>query len=711
MSILQKILPKKETVSYFLTLGVEEHHIFAAAVKISGNKITIIGTGESEFRDKENEIEAADIAVSTAEKTADKNLLIDKVVFGIPIAFLKDDKIKPDFIERLKKISRSLDLKPAGFVEYPQALACYLRMKEETPPTVILLAIGQAYLTFSLLRVGKIEFSTTVERDANFLADFEKILGSFSSEVLPSKIILYDENRNSQLEQLREELLTFPWQKHPAFLHTPKIEIVPKNFIISALVEAAAGSLMKEWQIEENAQPEEKKAVSDKEAVEEKEDTFGFTRDEESVGEEAPLPEDTQPATRTVPEKNGDNFVLQAKKRLSSFSMPSISLPAFSLNKNIFSVIGLLFFAFIIFAGVYLLYWSYPTATVKLIVYPITRSSQADFIFTTDSTRLSSGKNVILANQISEEASSQKTATVSGKSKVGEAAGGEITIYNKTVTAKTFPKGTVLETSGLQYQLEDEVRIASSSDTGEGLVFGKTTGKIKASAIGPEGNLAANNNFTFKDSAPGSFYAKNTDKISGGTSREISSVSKDDQDKLLADLTAQLETDAKQKIIQKLSPGIKLLDNSFQKNIISKKFSREIGSEAREFSLSLTVKIAGLTFKEDDLSALTKELLTLNQTGFIRDQERNQLTVREMQVEKNGDIKAKVTLSAYFLPEIDEKNIISNLAGKSYSRAADYLAAQNNLGGIEIIAENSLPFLENKLPGKMENINLQIIPR
>ena len=51
MSLLNNLLPKKEKEEYFLTLGVEEHKISAAVALIKENRVTIIGTGESEFKE------------------------------------------------------------------------------------------------------------------------------------------------------------------------------------------------------------------------------------------------------------------------------------------------------------------------------------------------------------------------------------------------------------------------------------------------------------------------------------------------------------------------------------------------------------------------------------------------------------------------------------------------------------------------------------
>jgi len=61
MSIFSKFLPKKDKSEYFLTLAVEDRKIRAAITLIHGNQLTLIGTGESDYSQGENESEAANI--------------------------------------------------------------------------------------------------------------------------------------------------------------------------------------------------------------------------------------------------------------------------------------------------------------------------------------------------------------------------------------------------------------------------------------------------------------------------------------------------------------------------------------------------------------------------------------------------------------------------------------------------------------------------
>src|SRR3990167_4408246 len=150
MSILTQILPKKAETNYFSVLGLEENHVRAAVAEITGNRVKILGTGKSEFSDPEAEIEAVDIAVSMAEKQISEKLLVENVIFALPQYYLEGDNVKPEYLARLKKIAKELELKTHFFVEYAQAINNYLTTVEGSPPTLLLMDLSKNHMTTTL---------------------------------------------------------------------------------------------------------------------------------------------------------------------------------------------------------------------------------------------------------------------------------------------------------------------------------------------------------------------------------------------------------------------------------------------------------------------------------------------------------------------------------------------------------------------------------
>lgn len=718
MSLIEKILQKKEAHEYFIALGVEEHRIIAAVAEVWDNHVTIIGHGESEFREGENEIEASDIAISTAEKNLPENIFVRKVIFGLPTIFLDGDKVKPEYMQRLQKITRELDLQPEGFVEYPQALSNYIEKKEEASPTLLLLGIGRNHLILSLLRVGKVEKNIVTDRTESLNSDFEKIIASFESEILPSRLIIYDEVKGTQMEAIKEELLQFAWHKFSSFLHTPKIEILEDFAIHTALVEAAAGSLIKQFHsievknesfIQQTPSGQEIK----REAVEENE-TFGFkkgTHQTEKLEGPDELPTKIiDDSVKISADRDLDNLSLPAKLPFT-VKVPSIpfSLPSFSFN-----FLPTLFFIILIFFLVslgFVFFYLYPKYSVNLIVYPLYANQQLNISLTTKPDKASPEKKILLVSTVSEEVEGNKSTTASGTSKIGDPAKGEVIIYNKTTSGKIFPKGTILTNGSLKFSLDTETNIASSSDTGEGLTFGKSNAKVTAVEIGPESNLTSGSIFSFKDFPQSSYYAKNTASFTGGTSRDVTSVSKDDQNKLLTSLVQELEISAKQKIIQKQSLDEKILDDSIDSEIISQKFSKDVGTEAKELNLSLRLRVNAYTYKEGDLNNFVKSDLFSAPPGYKIDNHKVQTKISHVKKDKNGDLTGIATLTASFIPDIDTLSLLTKINGKTYKEASSIVSSVENIGGLEINNENVTFILQDRLPWNKNNIKINIVPR
>lgn len=704
-------MAKNDLKEYFLILGLEEQRISAAVARLFGDEITILGTGESEWSNKENTAEAADIAISTAEKNLEESVLLEKVIFGIPINYLENDTIKPEFLTTLKTIAKELDLKPSGFIEYPQAISYYIESKESSSPTLLLLIIGHVEITVSLIRVGRVEKNLSIVRSSSFPDDINQIVNLFKDEILPSRILLYDQTRKANSEQLREELLKFSWHKHSSFLHTPKIETLPENIGTLALVEAAGGSMLRTIQEEEKQKTE---SVQLPVEMPTEGENFGFVKHEEK--EESTEPEILLP-------KEIDEDVYKKEKTptrtatISSFlgNLPKPTFPKMNISLphpkgKLFFILPLIALIILFFFLIFSFVWFYPMSDVHLIIYPLATSEHTQVHFTTD-VNSSSEKNTVMATTVSTEANGEKTSATTGKSRIGEAAKGEITIYNKTLSAKTFPKGTIVTSDSLKFSLDSETLIASASDTGEGLTFGKTSSKVTAIEIGPEGNISGSHNFTFKDFPDSQYYGKNADKFSGGSSREISSVSKDDQDELQSLLTDELIKNAKQDLTQKTGINNKILDDSIETKVKSKKFSKEIGAESKDLALHLIVEISALSYKNSDIQSFLSTSSSIVPSGYTPDPTRTTVQMTGIRKDKKGDYLSDAAIISYYLPTIDTSAIKSKITGKSYDDIRKYLSSVQNIAGFEVVDIQSIPFLENKLPYRPENITIRIIPR
>lgn len=714
MSFVDKFLSKEKEPEYFLMLKVGNHTFEALIWEVKGNKILILGRGISNIDDSKDFTQAADEAISTAEKGLPSGKLVEKVIFGLPYEYTHANKIKPEILTKLKTLTTELSLKPLGFIELPEAIANYLQKKENSPPSAILLGVDKESLTISLLRVGKIQENLVFKRGEYFAQDTEKALKNLTGiDVLPSKILIYDENEN--LEKLTEELIKHPWHNRAAFLHFPKIESLDDDEILDALIESAASEIIKTESNEDldhndaqtpvknpSLQPkEEVVGVDNIEAVDEAA-VFGFQKDKDVQLETEAEEVDEQ---EEEPENNEKRKIRLPSIPLALPSFSSLKIPRLPKLKFIPLIILLVLIFIIGGIGSYA-YYQLPQANVRLLVGTQKMQKDIDITFSPNTTSVDKSALVIPANKIELDVDGEDKASTTGKKNVGNPARGTVTIYNKTTSSKTLDKGTVLTAKNLKFTLDSDVTIASASDTGEGLTYGKTDAKITASSIGPEGNISSGNTFTFSDS---SFNGKNNDSLSGGTSRTVSVVSKEDQDKLLEDLSKSLIARAKDDLYKKSSGDEKILDESVKINIVSKKFDKNVDSEATSFSLKLTAKVEALTYNKEDLNTLAREVLVDNMPpDFEFASEGTKLSIQEIELQKDNSLKAKAIVASSLLPKIDVDKIQIELAGKSLAKAQEMLRNEKNIVGVEFQIDNPLPIGGDKLPLKSSNIHLTI---
>lgn len=711
MTIIEKILPKKEADSYYLILSIKEEEIFASIIKTTSDRTIVVGSGKSKYIEGKNELEAADIAISSAEKDLPDDILTEKVIFVIPHTYIDKEsgKIKKVYLDRLQKISKELELKPEGFVEYSQAISYFLKDKEESPVSAILIAFESEKLILSLVRVGKVKKNLIISKSKTLSDDIEKALFSLSEEILPSRIIVYDGKES--LRPFKRELLEFPWHKHSSFIHTPKIETLDPDELNEAVVKALGNRILykmhgiyvdlPESSALENEKPEreeDKKSAKD----------FGFVKGKD-IKESTVKPQVYQTIEKT---EDAEDKKSKAKKlSLSTLNLPKIpkidqpAIKFLSFPKASFIWAGILIFVLLSFSGLYLYY---PKATVVLIVYPRVVTETIDVTFAASPPQNKKYENLIKADKVEVEVKGEETTKTSGTTRVGKPASGKVLVYNKTTEQKSFSKGETLKANDLLFTLDSDITVASASDTGESLEFGKEETSITALEIGPEGNLPEATEFTFEKEPKNSYYAKSIGDFSGGTSREISTVSDQDKEKLISSLSKELISQAREKLANQVPKESLLIEQSLQEEVAKEVFSHEKGDETKKLTLNLTLMVAGFAYKRDDIENIS-EKATSAQLADLALTDKYIKVLEDEKVEiTDGIINTKALVVKYFQPEINFEEIKTNIKGKSYNQAASYLSSNSKIGGVQIFAEHRLPFRKDFLPVRQENLIVRV---
>lgn len=353
----------------------------------------------------------------------------------------------------------------------------------------------------------------------------------------------------------------------------------------------------------------------------------------------------------------------------------------FAGKKNIilFALIGIVGVAALVFAYVWM-----PRATVTLLVSTQRIDESLDVTVDPDASGVSVADAIVPASSKEQVVTGEKTVPATGKKNVGDPAVGTVTLYNKVTTGKTLEKGTVITANGLSFTLDSDVTVASASETIGSITFGKANVDVTAKAIGPNGNLSAGTEFTVAGSSSGSLSARNESAFSGGTSKQVTVVSRADQDAIVKSLTDSLVEQAKHQLMESGVSGEQLIEETIDSEVTEKVFDAEVNEEAKEVHGKISITVSGISVSNADLSALLTPVAEKKiPTGyaFSNDQAQPQIKSAKTNKDKTVDIEASITAVA--VPVLDEEKLKEALAGKSVSDALAFLKETNGIAGAE----------------------------
>jgi len=722
LPIFGKILSKENAEKEpLLALELsEEKKVKAAVWQVKGEKYKILKKAVKQCKgDWEEAVSQISELVSDLVKEAGLEKKIKKVIFGLPQSFVKEEKIRKPYLTNFKKLCQDLSLTPLGFVEIPQAIALFLKEKESRPQTVILLRVGKSQFSFNVFKIGKEVGSKTVFYKDNIATEFGQVLKELSDiQTFPNRIILYNGEEN--LEEVKQELLKYPWQKEAGFLHFPRIEILDEDISISALAAAGASEFAQEIaQIPEKGKEEvssqelgflkeediaEKAELAKQEiqpVVEKKEEKEEKTVKEEKTSVREEREEEAEEEIEIEDDKRPNFFFFLVQSVRSFFSKMPLQ-PNFKTIIPAFLILALVLGGFLFY-----LYWVLPQATVKIFVEPYSLEEETEITLNLSPESLDEASE-ILGKEIEVEKRGSEKMAVASKKDVGEPARGEVTIYNKTTNLKSFSKGTVITgPKKLKFTLDKDVSVASMSDVIAGTP-GKEKVKVTASEIGPEGNLGAGSDFTFKDLPIISYAARNEKAFSEGTSREVTVVGKKDQEELLSLLQKKLTNEAKEEFGGQIGPSEELLSETVEGEVVQKKFNHDVDDEASELSLELVMSFKGIAFSKDDLNSLLRKMAEESApSGYKFEKEEVEMEVTS--IEREDD---KIVFNAHFkvklTPEIKEEELKEKLVRKNSKEVDQCLRTVTNISGFEIKFGFQPPLTGKTLPFNPQKISIEI---
>jgi len=768
-NVLEKIIPGSKDESfekeYLLSLVVHERSVQAGIWNFFGQEGQCLSTGSWESWGGENTEElivAADTSVATAISglTEISGEQPKKVVLGIPDSWAEGPNIKETKKEILQAVCKKLTLKPLGFVVIPEAIAQILKKEEGELASLILVNIEEGEIVVSLIVQGKFIGSQVVGRSNSLALDVEEGLLRFNfKESFPSRILLLGQG---SLEEERQSLIAYPWvtpegSEKPLFLQIPKVEIAQEDFETRAVILASSRELKKEEKKEEKKSfltpslPEveiTEKQITTKEEksslIDLPEESFGFVKgmDLEEEAAETKIQKESLPSEKLEEEAEQEAVLMTQISPVESQEVKEISkrprknyvkklLLLFSsflvAIKNLFSLVlkGFKNKGFLLAGvgvggvlGIVILILTFAAkAEVKLLGKPWKIDQEFQFTVSARENQINSEKMILPGRELVVKIPVKKTNEVKGKKIVGDKAKGEIVIYNGSEKNKTFSKGTSLKTpEGLKFVLLEEITVPAKTTDFNSTPpidkWGEAKVEAEAAQIGAEYNIPVNITLNLESLATtqSGFLAKTASDFSGGSSREIQAVAKEDKENLLKESFQEAENQAKEQLKNQISPNDFLLEDSMRLKEKSERFDKEVGDEASQITLEGEYTFLAYYFTESDWKNLAEQVILKQKP--VEYQKIPQEEIKNFSLvkkdEKKGEYLYLAKIQATFLPEIDSLAIAKNLKLKSFAAGKKYLNSLNNVVGFDVnFRPNFLSFL-NFFPFQEKNIKVEI---
>ncbi len=777
-------LEKKEKPEFFLALILRNEKANAVIFEQVAGKLRIAAEHEEPFEDSvemattEEFLNVLDKAISAAEEALPPNVETEKTIFGLKANWIENNKIKQQYLDKLKHACKELALTPIGFLVLNEAIITLIQKDEGAPITALLAEIGKKHITVSFVKAGKIleSKSSEIHQSASYTVD--TLLKHFETpEILPSRLIVFDAK-----ESLVQEFISHQWSKSLSFLHLPQIVNLSLDFDANAMLFGAAGQMglgviqgfsktktigeeipefgPKEFSaatIEQTLPKEEivteqieKDAPQTDNDIEQLDDAvasefFGFVTNED-IAKTPILPKEEEKklseaksasggkevkeetAVEEIEEIPENIMIAEEKRQLPASTMmiwpklksvlrkilnitkksPLKKLPVSSfMNFKGKKVIFIPVVIIVLFILGFFLFIFDSNATVTLSVKPdISEKNQSVTFSTTSPTDV---KNNIIAAEfisVSEDGTDQTAAT--GTKSIGDKAKGTVTIFSQLSDSQTLSKGTVIKSpNGLSFTLDSNVTVSSvgSHSADQAVTPSTVNANVTASDIGKEGNLPSGTKFTIAGFTTSDLVAKNDNPFSGGTSKSITVVSKDDVAKLLTDLPKKLEDKAKTDLTGKLSGDKTLLPNFVSETVDKKDFDKNVGDEANKVTLTGTVTYQAVSYNKNDIVSLALNLFNAKDITINKDN----LNVIAKDIKTEGkNVSANLNIQALLLPKVDDGTLTAQIAGQPTAKAESILSNLTHVSSVSISISPSLPFVGKNLPRNSKNIKIVI---
>lgn len=604
-----------------------------------------------------------------------------KVVFGLPSFWIEGEQVKPEFEKRLLATAENLKLTPVAFVSTTAAFGFYKFCQSSNLEKFYVLAIFDKKILAEKFENGEmIKFASYDFEDFESLPFAEVFEGGETQPVF----IWATQDEFSKFATTLKKF--FQEEKR----EEPEILVIDTQEFGKSLAYATAydlGKLPKAADFEKPPPPHVTAETSQ---------DFGFLK-EKDVGQLEEIETSQIPQVKT-----------QLKRPFLSLANLSLLLPLFFRKFGSSRTRLIASGALLILISLFAVFWFLPKATVELFVK--SQDFSQDFtVLASPTVSAPDSQNLAIPAQVVEtvKESNKKTVT-SSKKKIGDAAAGQVTVFNKTATPKTFVTGTqIVGPQNLRFVFLEQVTVASRSASLEGITFGKSKVRVEAADIGEEGNLPAGTDFNFSDFDSSSYSAHSEEAFSGGQSKDINIVAEEDRQRLEQELLKELREQAKSELTQ-LALGKVLDDGAITEKAQKLEFDKAVGEEANILQLSARIVFTATVFSVSDVEAVIGAKLKETNFSESKNWQNSKIETQVLKVESDKTLRLQAKFEADLVPILNNQEIARQISGKSVDFAKNYLLAIPEVENVNIKLSPKLPGFLGRLPRAKSQIKIEV---
>lgn len=644
---------------------------------------------------------------------------VNKTLFAVPADWVQGTDLVAARKPLLQKVSKDLSLEPVGYVVTAEAVGQYILQSQPQAHSLLVMVSAQD-VTLGLLHNNTIKGFEQVGRSdsgaqdvVEALARLKATLESSGASHWPTSMMIVSAGlSDKELQALQQELVNFDWQQLPGFVQLPTIETIPAQTVVTAVVQAGGTAVMSQLGMQAQASAPNHKDFDPQSMASthfEADDastldgdnfqsmstaqsnqgsstqtanvanntqasSFGIPMNDPSLSQPTPAPVSLHADTV----RTGSKSWFQSHKRMALLGLGA------GLVVTVISIVGLLL--------------TNATVIVQATLTTETITDDLQVALNADVTSTDSEIVALDAQEVTTTVSGTQNIATTGVKLIGEQATGSVEITNKTDSDKTFDAGTVVKVGSLEFTLDETTTVEGSTttedDSGERREYGKATASVTASDIGADSNIDQGAEMQVASFSSSTYTAESVEAFTGGSSREVRVVSKEDQDDLLNQLTAQLRDDAEAAFVEQAQGSTSIVPTG-RYQVVSSDYNHEIGDEVAEVTLALELSFTGLQYSKEDLLPIAKSVLAENvPEGYELSNQDPSVLSQPVNDPTDADTEAltqlEVNISAPAKPTLNEIAWFEAISGQPFDGAAAVLRGRADFSDAKLTTQPSI---------------------